>query len=373
VRGAAAVEAPRTRDYPAHVLPSLALTLGMLALLASVLAIVLATIANRRYMGARRAPVAVSPTVVAVPRGDAMGDADQPERPDLGALPAVGHAIDGRDDELQAVGAPRAEATGGVDQPEGRGVGGPSAVPHDVDRRLDALEAVVARLSDAVARLADPVGGVTTPELPLDEDLGSLPTRVTTLEDGVGRLHDQQRDVAGQTDAARQLLDSLSVRVNDVAGRTDAAHQQLDSLSARVGALAEQTAVAQARTDQVGGALRDTDEHLADHVQVVALQLQTLASQFEGLRDHVLAADPTALRHVAVVRYDAFADVGGRLSHSLAVLDDTDSGFVVTTLAGKSEVRTYVRALSHGEGDGTLTVEERQAIGAARQRAGSRP
>ena len=30
--------------------------------------------------------------------------------------------------------------------------------------------------------------------------------------------------------------------------------------------------------------------------------------------------DPTSLRHVALVRYDAFADVGGRLSYSVAVL-----------------------------------------------------
>ncbi len=92
-----------------------------------------------------------------------------------------------------------------------------------------------------------------------------------------------------------------------------------------------------------------------------------------ALREHVLSADPTALRHVAVVRYDAFADVGGRLSYSLAVLDDTETGFVVTTLAGKAEVRTYVRAISQGLSDGTLTVEEQQAIGVARQAAGSRP
>ena len=77
-----------------------------------------------------------------------------------------------------------------------------------------------------------------------------------------------------------------------------------------------------------------------------------------------------ALRHVAVVRYDAFSDVGGRLSYSMAVVDDTASGFVLTTLAGKSDVRTYVRAISGGGCEGTLTDEEQQAIIAA---VGSRP
>lgn len=82
------------------------------------------------------------------------------------------------------------------------------------------------------------------------------------------------------------------------------------------------------------------------------------------------ASSTTALRHVGITRYDAFADVGGRLSYSVALLDDTCSGLVLTTLAGKSDVRTYVRAISAGTGDGSLTAEEQQAIEAA---VGSRP
>ena len=76
-------------------------------------------------------------------------------------------------------------------------------------------------------------------------------------------------------------------------------------------------------------------------------------------------SDPTALRNVALVRYDAFADVGGRLSYSVALLDDTGSGLVLTTLSGKADVRTYVRTISGGSSDGSLTAEEQQAIDAA--------
>jgi hypothetical protein len=98
-----------------------------------------------------------------------------------------------------------------------------------------------------------------------------------------------------------------------------------------------------------------------------------LRSQVEALRSEVEAltargdqtGDPTALRHVALVRYDAFADVGGRLSYSVALLDDTTSGLVLTTLAGKADVRTYVRTISAGTPDGSLTAEEQQAIEAA--------
>lgn len=76
-------------------------------------------------------------------------------------------------------------------------------------------------------------------------------------------------------------------------------------------------------------------------------------------------ASRTSLRHVALVRYDAFGDVGGRLSYSAALLDDTGSGLVVTTLAGKADVRTYLKPVSGGQGDQPLTPEEAQAVTAA--------
>lgn len=111
---------------------------------------------------------------------------------------------------------------------------------------------------------------------------------------------------------------------------------------------------------------------LAVHVDDLGAQstsagadLEALQVRVEDLGARVQAGDPTALRHVALVRYDAFADVGGRLSYSVALLDDTGSGLVLTTLAGKSDVRTYVRTISAGTPDGSLTAEEHQAIEAA--------
>ncbi len=117
-------------------------------------------------------------------------------------------------------------------------------------------------------------------------------------------------------------------------------------------------------------ARRPTSQPLAE---VLGEESAALRSEVEALRVQVEdlavrgddAGDPTALRHVALVRYDAFADVGGRLSYSVALLDDTGSGLVLTTLSGKADVRTYVRTISAGTPDGTLTAEEQQAIDAA--------
>ena len=73
-----------------------------------------------------------------------------------------------------------------------------------------------------------------------------------------------------------------------------------------------------------------------------------------------------ALRHVAVVRYDAFGDMGGRLSFSAAVIDDHGDGLVVSSIHARGESRTYAKGVVGGTSDATLTPEEQQALAAAR-------
>ncbi len=78
-------------------------------------------------------------------------------------------------------------------------------------------------------------------------------------------------------------------------------------------------------------------------------------------------SDPTALRHVGVVRYDAFGDMGGRLSFSAAIYDDKGDGLVVSSINGRTETRTYAKSLVDLRSEHNLSPEEQQAIDAARQ------
>lgn len=99
--------------------------------------------------------------------------------------------------------------------------------------------------------------------------------------------------------------------------------------------------------------------------------------------DHAVLRGELAetVRRVAVVRYDAFPDLGGRLSFSIALLDDAGNGVVLTSINGRSETRSYAKGLRAGESDHTLSPEERQAIAAAllrrppalRKRSGDTP
>lgn len=73
-----------------------------------------------------------------------------------------------------------------------------------------------------------------------------------------------------------------------------------------------------------------------------------------------------AMRHVAVVRYDAFGDMGGRLSFSAALVDDAGNGLVISAIHARGESRTYAKGLVAASSDTTLTPEEQQALAAAR-------
>ena len=78
------------------------------------------------------------------------------------------------------------------------------------------------------------------------------------------------------------------------------------------------------------------------------------------------AAAAGALRHVAVVRYDAFADMGGHLSWSLALLDDSGDGVVLTSIHGRSDSRTYAKNIASWSANQQLSPEEVEAIGFGR-------
>jgi Protein of unknown function (DUF4446) len=72
-----------------------------------------------------------------------------------------------------------------------------------------------------------------------------------------------------------------------------------------------------------------------------------------------------ALRHVAVVRYDAFGDMGGRMSFTAALLDDSGDGLVITSINGRTESRAYAKGVKQGASDQSLSPEETEAIALA--------
>ena len=92
-------------------------------------------------------------------------------------------------------------------------------------------------------------------------------------------------------------------------------------------------------------------------------RITALGGRVDAVGDHVAAG----LRHVSVVRYDAFGDMGGRLSFSAAILDDSGDGLVISSIHARGESRTYAKGVIDGRSEITLSPEERQALAAARK------
>src|SRR6478609_9328950 len=90
-----------------------------------------------------------------------------------------------------------------------------------------------------------------------------------------------------------------------------------------------------------------------------------LPEDVPALRSEVgaLRADLAAsLRHLAVVRYDAFSDMGGHLSWSVALLDDTGGGVVLTSIHGRQDTRSYAKPVAAWVSEQQLSPEEESAV-----------
>ncbi len=118
-------------------------------------------------------------------------------------------------------------------------------------------------------------------------------------------------------------------------------------------------------------------EHREDLFAAVRRQVDDLAAlradvgvvhdNTEVLRD--LLRD--GLSRVAVVRYDAFEDMGGALSFSAAMLDERGDGVVFSAINGRSETRTYAKAIHGGASEHHLSDEEEAAVRQALSGAGT--
>jgi len=72
------------------------------------------------------------------------------------------------------------------------------------------------------------------------------------------------------------------------------------------------------------------------------------------------------LCRTAMVRFDAFPDIGGEQSFALAALDRNMNGVVITSLYGRNESRIYAKEIINGQSSHTLSDEEKEALAKAR-------
>ena len=98
-------------------------------------------------------------------------------------------------------------------------------------------------------------------------------------------------------------------------------------------------------------------DHLRERMQVQA-RMDGLGEQIQVLEDKMLGTK----RHLGLVRYDAFEDVGGSQSFAMALYDDRGDGALITSLIGRADCRVYCKPLVGGRSERNLSQEDQRAI-----------
>lgn len=77
----------------------------------------------------------------------------------------------------------------------------------------------------------------------------------------------------------------------------------------------------------------------------------------------------TTYQKMGIVKYDAFKEMGGKLSFALALLDDSNNGFIINSMHSSREgCYTYIKEILHGESFVVLSEEEKTALNTAMNR-----
>jgi hypothetical protein len=96
-------------------------------------------------------------------------------------------------------------------------------------------------------------------------------------------------------------------------------------------------------------------EALRDYVEEVALRL-------DGRLTHAESDLEGSIAHRALVRYDAYNELSGRQSMSIALLDRNQSGIVITCIHHRDQARMYAKQVNGGHSELEFSPEEAEAV-----------
>jgi hypothetical protein len=112
-----------------------------------------------------------------------------------------------------------------------------------------------------------------------------------------------------------------------------------------------------AREDLIGHAagLQEAFAQLHERVEEVAERLE------QRVRDTERRLDG-AITYRALVRYDAYGELSGHQSASLALLDAERNGVVLSSITHRDTARLYCKQVVDGRGEHLLSPEEDEAV-----------
>jgi hypothetical protein len=91
-------------------------------------------------------------------------------------------------------------------------------------------------------------------------------------------------------------------------------------------------------------------------------QTNSRINEVEKAVQQIAQRQAHCLQRVGIIRYDAYTDVSGKQSFSVALLDAQNYGVIITGLFGRNDARCYGKPVRDGKPDYTLSEEEEQAL-----------
>ena len=105
-----------------------------------------------------------------------------------------------------------------------------------------------------------------------------------------------------------------------------------------------------------------------DVVTMIRTSMQTASANaiavesLEGRLQNVEARLPYAVSYVGVVAYDAFGNIAGNQSRSIAMLNQRGDGIVLSLLVSRGETVFFTKQVTNGRGSEELSPEEAAAV-----------
>lgn len=112
-----------------------------------------------------------------------------------------------------------------------------------------------------------------------------------------------------------------------------------------------------------GKSLEKVLKNYMDDVDVALSRMDDYKKQI----DFALSKVELSINKVAIIRYNAFDEIGSDLSFSIAMLNDHDDGIVLTGIFGRNETTTYAKPIKNGTSTYKLSAEEIDVIEKARK------
>lgn len=103
--------------------------------------------------------------------------------------------------------------------------------------------------------------------------------------------------------------------------------------------------------------------YLQNHVNDLNANVNTIKLDIKRIDEEL----SFALQSIGFIRYNAFEDMGSEMSYSIALLDKSKDGFVLTSIYGRNNNVSYAKDIKGGKSNKSLSAEELIAVDRALQ------